>query len=112
MIDWINAALLVIVLLVSVKSNRLQKRIMHIMSSVPSSLADLTAEVAEEKTVMQGAVVAINGLSARLQAVIDLAGDPDAVIAGLEQLKSDLDTSGNALAAAVATVPPAEPPVA
>lgn len=57
-------------------------------------ITDLETEVAEETTIMQGATVLINGFAARLA---DAGVDP----AKLAQLKADLDTHGNALAAAV-----------
>lgn len=68
-------------------------------------IAGLEAEVAEEVTVMASAEVLINGFGDRLR---DAGVDP----AKLAKLQSDLDTSGNSLAAAVvANTPSAEPPV-
>lgn len=85
------------------------RKVLTTMSEVQSSLADLTAEVNEEITVMGGATAAINGLSQRIADLLLLVGDPDALVAGLNQLKTDLDTTGNELAAAVANVPPPAP---
>jgi hypothetical protein len=80
------------------------------MEEVMQDITGLETEVSEAVTVMQSAKALIDGFAARLA---DAAADP----AKLDQLRSDLDTHGNALAAAVAanTVaeeeePPAEPP--
>ena len=61
-------------------------------------LDDLTAQVAETKTVMKSAVVLIQGLR---QAIIDAGTDPAALKALTDGLKEDED----ALSAAVAEVP-------
>ena len=66
-------------------------------------ISALETEVAEEVTVMDSATALINGFADRLR---DAGTDP----AKLSKLQSDLDTSGNALAAAVsANTPAAEP---
>ncbi len=75
------------------------------------TITDLSAEVAEEVTVMKSAEALISGFAARLQAGIDaaLAGGATATeLAALAQLKTDLDTGGTALAAAVEANTPAE----
>jgi hypothetical protein len=64
-------------------------------------LDKLTAEVAENKTVMQSAVTLLQGLKQRL----DEAGT-DA--AKLSELSADLDANTNALAAAVTANTPVE----
>lgn len=72
-------------------------------------LQELTDEVAEEVTIMNSATVLINGFAARLQAGIDaaLAGGATAEeLAVLSTLKTDLDTQGTALAAAVSANTP------
>ena len=68
-------------------------------------ITELETEVSEEVTVMGSATALINGFAGRLR---DAGVDP----AKLAKLQSDLDTSGNALAAAVAanTVAATEPP--
>lgn len=58
-------------------------------------ISALENEVAEEVTVMDSATALINGFADRLR---DAGTDP----AKLAKLQSDLDTSGSALAAAVA----------
>jgi len=63
---------------------------------------ELETEVSEEVTVMGSATTLINGFADRLR---DAGVDP----AKLAKLQSDLDTSGNALAAAVAANTPGEP---
>jgi hypothetical protein len=70
-------------------------------------LDTLTAEVAQNTTVVGSAVALIQGFSARLQAAIDAGADPVA----LQALADELNNSNDALAAAVAANTPAEPPV-
>lgn len=62
---------------------------------MPQDIAALETEVAEEVDVMASAEKLINGFADRLR---DAGVDP----AKLAKLQSDLDTSGSALAAAVA----------
>lgn len=57
-------------------------------------ISALETEVTEATTIMEGATILINGFADRLR---DAAADP----AKLAQLQSDLDSKGNALAAAV-----------
>jgi hypothetical protein len=66
-------------------------------------ITELETEVSEEVTVMDSATKLVNGFADRLR---DAGVDP----AKLAKLQSDLDTSGNALAAAVAANTPAAPP--
>lgn len=66
-------------------------------------ITDLETEVAEDVTVMGSAEKLINGFAARLA---DAGVDP----AKLAKLRSDLDASGSALAAAVAANTPTEEP--
>lgn len=71
-------------------------------------IGELTTEVSEAVGVMQSATTLINGFSARLQAGIDAAlanGATERELAPLASLKSDLDTAGNDLAAAVSNNP-------
>jgi len=65
-----------------------------------SALTDLQAAVAAEDTVIAGAVTLLNGIAARLAAA---GTDPVALAA----LTADVTANADALAAAVATVPPA-----
>lgn len=66
-------------------------------------ISELENEVAEEVTVMDSATALINGFGDRLR---DAGTDP----AKLAKLQSDLDTSGQSLAAAVTANTPAAPP--
>ncbi len=66
------------------------------------SLAKLTAEVAENKTVMESAATLLSGLSARL---VEVAGDQEATLA----LANELDTNSNALAEAITANTPEAP---
>jgi hypothetical protein len=65
-------------------------------------ISALETEVAEEVTVMDSATALINGFADRLR---DAGTDP----AKLAKLQSDLDSSGTALATAVAANTPAAP---
>lgn len=69
-----------------------------------SALDTLRTEVEENTTVINSAVTLINGLKAKLDAAI-ASGDP----AQLEALSASLDSSSNALAAAVAANTPTDP---
>jgi len=65
----------------------------------------LTVEVAEIATVVDSAIVLLNGLA---QQLLDIRDDP----AAIEALALELDAKANELAAAVvANTPPVEPPV-
>lgn len=66
-------------------------------------LDTLVQEVSETKTVMQSALTLIKGFKQRLDDAI-AAGNP----AKLQELSTELDTSTNELAAAVAENTPAE----
>ena len=72
----------------------------HIMAA----LDDLKREVAETKTISASAIALIEGLKAKLDEAI-ATGDP----AALQALSDELDTQGNALAAAVTANTPASP---
>lgn len=74
-------------------------------NAMSAQLDTLTNEVAETKTVVQSAVTLIEGLA---QQIRDLKDDP----AALEALAAELDSTTNALAAAVTANTPAEPPPA
>jgi len=68
-------------------------------------IGELTTEVSETVGVMQSATVLIEGIGARVQAAVDAAianGATAEELAPVSQLVADLDTTGNALAAAVA----------
>jgi hypothetical protein len=67
-------------------------------------LAALEAEVAEATTVMESAVILINGIPARIQAAIDAAianGATEAELAPVQAEVDALHASAEALAAAV-----------
>jgi len=69
---------------------------------MPQEITELETEVSEEVTVMDSATALINGFADRLR---EAGVDP----AKLAKLQSDLDTSGQALAAAVAANTPGAP---
>jgi hypothetical protein len=68
---------------------------------------DLGVEVTETVGIMNSAKVLIDGIGARVQAAVDaaLAANPGVDLSSLVQLKQELDTSSQALAAAVAANP-------
>lgn len=70
---------------------------------IMSALDDLTAAVAAEDTVIDGAIVLIQGIPALIAAA---GTDP----AKLAALSADITAKTQALAAAVATIPPATTP--
>lgn len=82
--------------------NRLVNQGVHTVTAID----DLTREVAETKTIMSSAVTLIVGLA---QAVRDAAGP--SINPQLAALATELDTSANALAAAVAANPATVAPV-
>lgn len=79
-------------------------RIEEILKKMPKELDDLTAQVAENTNVEQSALILIQGLAQKLQDAIN-AGNP----AALTALQTQLKTSSDALAAAVAANTPAAP---
>jgi len=76
-----------------------------------AALDPLTAEVTETVGVIQSAITLINGIAGRIQDAVDaaLAANPGVDLAALETLRTDLDASSSALAAAVAANTPADP---
>jgi len=81
---------------------KLLERIENKENEMSAELDALTLEVADTNTIMQSAIVLIQGLAAQLQAI---ANDPAAIL----QLAADLDAQSDALAAAVAAPPPTTP---
>jgi len=84
---------------------RTLNRIWKEVKKMSQELDDLTVEVAEMATVVDSAILLIEGLAARLE---EIADDPAAIRA----LAVELDTKAAELAAAVAAnpVPPAPEP--
>lgn len=78
------------------------REVRHTEEIQMADLSALTAEVEENADVVASAVVLIGGLA---QQIRDLATDPDALAA----LADELDSSTNALSAAVAAGTPAAP---
>ncbi len=89
-----------------IKLNRILffvERIFELQGAIMAELDDLTAQVAANKTVIDSALVLINGIADRIKAA---GTDPAALKALTDSLKSEDD----ALAAAVtANTPPAPP---
>lgn len=65
-------------------------------------LDNLTAEVTETRTIIDSAILLIQGLAARLE---EIADDP----AAIQALADELNVKSEALAAAIAAVPPVTP---
>ena len=78
---------------------------------MPNPILDaLQAEVTDAITVMDGATTLISGFTARVQAAVDAALANGATAEQLAPIQTEIDAmtaSANALAAAVAAVPPA-----
>jgi hypothetical protein len=73
-------------------------------------IGELTAAVDRARTVVEGAVVLLDGLGARIEAAIEAALANGATEAQLEPVRTavtDIGAETDALAAAVANVPPA-----
>jgi len=71
---------------------------------MPAEIDNLVNEVSEETTIMASATALINGFQARVDAAVAAAiagGATAAQLQVLTQLQSDLNTSGDTLAAAV-----------
>ena len=80
--------------------NRILNAIHHLEKKLSTELQDLTTQVAETKTVIDSAIVLIQGIKAAL----DAAGSNPAA---LKALRDSLDTSEQALAAAIVANTPA-----
>lgn len=78
------------------------RHINHRLDHIMSALSDLQAAVAAENTVIDSAIVLIQGLAAALAAA---GTDP----AALAALKTDIDAKAQSLAAAVTANTPAAP---
>jgi uncharacterized membrane protein len=84
------------------KFNKKQDQTNERITIMSAELDALALEVAETNTIMQSAVVLIQGLSEQL---IAIANDPAAIL----QLAADLDAQSDALAAAISAAPPLPP---
>lgn len=78
------------------------------MATVQEAMDALTAEVARNTSVDESAVLLMNGLADQLAALL-AAGDPAALVAGIEGIVAKLKTDNDALAAAVVANTPAAP---
>lgn len=81
------------------------------VDTMSQSLDTLTTEVTEAKDVMGSALVLITGLAAKVAEIQAQLALQSVSNDALDALAADLDTSANALAAAVVANTPAEPPV-
>jgi hypothetical protein len=85
-------------------------RIELMSTTITQSVADLTAEVSQDTTVMAGAVTLINGFAAQMQAAVDVALAAGATPAQLQAITDQiaaLQASRTPLASAVAANTPA-----
>lgn len=85
----------------STRLSRLERKI-ETMSQI---IEDLKREVAEQKTVVDSAVVFIAGIRDQLKAATEAAANGD--LSGLDGLAADLDASQQKLAQAIAVNTPA-----
>lgn len=81
--------------------NDLRGKVANLKESLMAILDPLTAEVAESKTIMESAVVLIEGIAAKLEAA---KNDP----VEIQRLADELNASSEPLAAAVAANTSAE----
>lgn len=81
------------------------------LDKMSEQLENIRREVEEAKTAASSAVALILGLKAKLDELLTIKGDYEALRAGVEALSTDLSDSTDNLAAAVAanTEAPAEP---
>ena len=88
-----------------IKLNRILffvERIFELQGAIMAELDDLTAQVAANKTVIDSALILINGIADRIKAA---GTDP----AALAELTASLKSEDDALAAAVTANTPAPP---
>ena len=78
---------------------RITEALHDLEGNMSAGLERLTSEVAESAGVVQSAVVAIQGLSERVRNL-------EPTQAAINALADDLDANANALAAAIAAIPP------
>lgn len=83
------------------------------LKEMKMALADLVREVAESRSVTEGAVAFIKGLKDQILALKEHADDADALNAQVDSLAADLDAQQKNIANAMATgtaADPAQPP--
>jgi murein L,D-transpeptidase YcbB/YkuD len=76
--------------------------------TLQEALAALQTDVANEDTVIDGAVTLINGFAAQIQAAVQAAlaaGAPKETLAAFSTLADEVNSKASALAAAVASAP-------
>jgi len=99
------------VMFFSWRNNQKLERIMNKMSELENRIVALTAEVANNTTVIGSAITLINGFAAQLAEAIAAAlaqGATPEQLAALDALNTSLNTNAADLAAAVAAnIPPA-----
>ena len=93
------------------RNNQQLERIMNKMSELDDKILALTAEIANDTTVIGSAITLINGFAAQLAEAIAAAlaqGATPEQLAALDALNTSLNTNAADLAAAVAAnIPPA-----
>ena len=93
---------------VHTKLNAIHAQVIRIATEedqLMATLTDLQAEVSRNTDVDQSAITLLNGLTAKIQQLIDAGADP----AAFQKLADDLKASTDQLAAAVAANTPAAP---
>lgn len=84
---------------------------MNLMSGkIDQELADLETAVTENTSTDQSAIMAIEGLAAQIQGLVEDATDLDTLKAAVTAKAAAIRTSSAALAAAIVAIPPTTPP--
>jgi len=92
---------------------KLRQLIMQMRTDIMATLQELKDAVAANTAVDQSAIVLMNGLTAKIQELIDAGTELNALKAGLQEVVDEVNADTQAIADAVvantpADVPPAE----
>jgi hypothetical protein len=105
--SWLLGALLLLVVVLCVRVEQLHASLHLVKELLMNGFDALQAAVTANTTVEQGAVVAIQGLAAKVEA---LKGT-NPTDADLQALADSITANASALASAIAAVPPTDLPV-
>jgi len=87
----------------------LAKELIKKMTAISDELDVLKQSVSTLTTVEQSAVALLDGLTSKIQAIIDAGGDPTKTLADIQAVVTSVDADKDELAAAVARNTPAAP---
>lgn len=85
------------------------KELLTKMTAITDALAQLKTDVTNLTTVEQSAVALLNGLTAKIQELIDAGGNPTETLAAIQEVVTGVEADTTELAAAVAANTPAAP---